>query len=327
MILKKINTDVVQIKNVKQAKQKINDSIDEFINDCKMKPNLWGQLYLYFEKHEEIYDIDDICSEDDSVDEDSIYGELMSEINERELLCSVFVRFGCPNIDTIDNYSFIYSGVSSIYLKNYVECSRETNGKIEYNDKSMFDKGIIGEPYEVTKWINRNQNFEYTSDLVERFNSFLCPNNITGPSPSVVDDEWGECHLFIYNKKFFAKIFDKVRYKNDYFFFILDSGELVIATPVSMKHDSFEDKFYKDCLKRANNYEINGFFLREFNYKNKDLIFACYADTSIIGSLKFQILNQVKEEDVMHLLYKTNILTFMHILEEFSDAVAGNYDR
>ena len=141
MKLKKTNTVIEQIKNIKQAKQKLKDSVGEFLDDCKMNPNLWGQLHLYFENHEEVYDIDNSYLEDESVNEDAIYGELMSDINESELLCSVFVRFGYPFLDTIDNYSFIYGGISSVYLKRYIEVSLDANGEMEYNDESSFNKG------------------------------------------------------------------------------------------------------------------------------------------------------------------------------------------
>ena len=322
MYLFKTNDSTTSIESIKDNNKIILNCIKNFKAVCNSDENVWGQLILIFYQHEEIYNIDDSSEE---FEKDNIFINLMEEVESSGLIGSIYTRFYGMYDDTISDYLSIRCGISSVNLPTYIEGIYEDE-KLRIKESEMTSaSGIRGEPYEVTNQINYNQGYKYSDELVSRFASYFGKEYAKSHSHiSFVDDEWGKCEMYFLDSKFINDSFDNVKCKYGVNVYILQSGEIVFTTPISKKYGPSNVSFVQSCIDNDKNSRYQDCFLKRM-WNNSDYVFACYADLSLINTLKFQINASIKE-DITY-FYKESIGRLLSFLESYADYIADEYDR
>lgn len=314
-------TDTLEIRTKKQARKIIQNYIEEFFYTEK-GDDVWGQLTLLFKDHQEVYDIDD--SYDDLMEEENNpFKELRKEIIAKDLIGSIYIHYEDEDDDTT-----VTCGISSIFLNNYIEGYKSNDDEsVAFSEEDPNDR-LIGEPFEITGLIDYYKGCQYSDELVKNFNIYMGEEDAYShfPVPMTLD-LWGQCHVFSYDPESIFRLFNK-KVKNDYVFYVLDSGEIVITTALSYKHNLKDSSFVRECIKRGK--EMSETIFQTGLYYKGEYLFACYSEMSVINALKlFNDDDPNKEENLKIVpgLMRANISMALDYIEKYCNEVCGKSER
>lgn len=326
MILKKVIQNTFEIKTEKQAQKLICEKINAF---CETEnDDVWGEIVLLFDDHQEVYDVDD-CYDDLVDEEDNHFDELVRRINIDNLIGTIYVHYD----DEFDR-EHVTCGISSVYLKAYIAGNKfytDTNVEFEYDN--MRTGKVIGEPCEVTRWVDYNKGKLYSDDLIKKFNLYMGEKDqYSHFCIPMTFDSWGDCEVFVYNPSSIKKLFKKT-VKNDYMFFILESGELIIATALSNKYTMRDDIFVRECGERGSDLGREDIFQTGFYFKNDYYLFACLSTLTVIDAIKYCKGYCMKKQDdsyddsLVFELVKSNMDIYIDYIEDYCNSVCRYYPR
>ena len=246
MIFSSEKSEVLEIRTKEQAQDIVKKSIDEFIQ-LEKDGGVWGQIVLLFKDHQEVYDIDDSYDELEN-EEYGPFDELCEDIIKQDLIGTIYVHY-----EDEDDDSIVTCGISSIFLDSYIRGFKYGNTEVTLTDDGS-DIDVCGEPWAITKYIEFNRGCKYYKLLVKKFNILIgetdefahlaIPMNVEG---------WGDCHMFILDPETINRLFDK-KVKNDYCFYILNTGIIAVVTPLSLKYNSNDKAFVSICLDNGKEY-------------------------------------------------------------------------
>lgn len=313
--------DTLEIKTKKQAKETIKEYIDEFF-ELEKEDGVWGQLVLIFKDHQEVYDIDDPF--DDLLEEENNpFDELRKEIITKDLIGSIYVHY-----DDEDSDTRVTCGIASIFLNCYIEGYKDKEDeKVTFSDEDL-NAGLRGDPWEITRWIDYYKGCQYSEELVKNFNTYMGEDDEFSHFPMPMNVEgWGDCHVFVYDPKSIFRLF-KRKVKNDYIFYVLDTGEIVVTTALSYKYTLSDSAFVRDCRKNGDEYGSADIFQTGLYYKGKHL-FACHSDMSEINAIKlFKSVPKNEDNELsVSVLLKANIGIVFEYLENYCNEVCKKYER
>lgn len=320
------NTEIkgtLEIKNKDQAKEIIEEYIDEFIN-LEKEDGVWGQLVLVFKDHQEVYDIDDpFC---DLLEEDNPFAELSKDIgvDAKKLISTIYIHYYNEDDDTR-----VGCNLSSVFLNCCVEGYKNNNDEhVAFMDENL-NKGLSGDPWEITRRIDINKGRQYSEELVKNFNVYMGGERYDldhFPIKTFVDG-WGVCDELVYTPKQIFKLLNK-KVKNDYLFYILETGEIVILTALSLNYELSDTNFVNHCKEKGEEYGSQDIFQCEVEYKKWHL-FAAYSDMSVINSIKFHKRIPKNEDDqaVISALLRMNFSMIFDCIENYCNEVCGKYKR
>ena len=312
-------TGVLEIRTKEQAQDIVKRSIDAFIR-LEKDDGVWGRLVLLFKEHQEVYDIDDSYDELEE-DENGPFDELCDEIIKEDLIGSIYVHY----LDE-DHDSIVICGISSRFLDSYIGGFKSENEEVEFTDDGP-DMGVRGEPWAITRYIDLYKGSQYYKLLVKKFNiligekdeyaHFAMPMKVEG---------WGDCHLFRLDAETINRLFNK-RVKNDFLFYILNTGIIVILTPLSLKYTISDNNFVASCSVNGRDDGNTNISQMGLYYQNGTRLMACYYDGSVIDAVKMLKGITKETESTISSLTRMNMGTIIEDIEDYCNTVCSEFDR